>query len=176
MKKNTSPYLWLLLGLSLVLTACGPKGETRIDTANTSSNAFLLQEISDSVPDLIEAIQQAEPGKSFLMTGRVGGVVDPLSKDYAAFVLADESLQFCDEMGDDHCPTPWDACCEGPERTAAARAFVQFVDEGGNPLATDLKEAIGLSENDNVIVYGRLSPESTPVNRVILAERMAIVQ
>ena len=101
--------------------------------------------------------------------------MEPLSEDFAGFVLADEVIEFCDEMAEKgHCPTPWDACCEDPDKIAASRAFVQFVDEDGMPLPVSLREAIGLKENDSVIVRGTLSPDSTQDNRIIIAEGIAI--
>ncbi len=184
MKSKTSILTWLILGLVLAFTACSKQGDADSNVAAATSEAssiattqFLLDSVPESVPGIIEAVSDAKAGDSLVMTGRVGGVYDPLMKDFAAFVVADEILQFCDEMGDDgHCKTPWDACCEDPDKTSAARAFVQFVDESGAPLAVNLQAVTGLAENDNVIIKGRISPESTPENRIILAEGIAIVQ
>lgn len=180
MKINTPIHSILIAGLVLVLTACGPESASHSDAstdakAGNGSPVFLLDEVPDSAPGLLEALQGAGPGESFTFIGRVGGTVDPLSADFAGFVVADEVLVFCDEMGDDdHCSTPWDACCEDPGKIAGARAFVQFVDESGLPLPVNLADAVGLAANDTVFVRGSLSPDSTPGNRIILAEALAI--
>lgn len=167
----------LLIGLAL--TACKPGIDVKVDvsTNDDDSYEFLLKEVPESVPGIIEAIQDLNAGDAVVFTGRVGGVKDPMMKDFAAFVVADETLVFCDEMADPgHCPTPWDACCEDDDKVAAARVFVQFVDESGAPRTVNLEESIGLAANQNVVVQGQLSPESTPGNRIILAKGVAILQ
>ena len=165
--------------LALLVAACSPNSESgdagvAADSAAAATTAFLLKEVPAGATSLNEAMATASPGDAVLVTGRVGGSVEPLTHGFAGFILADESLVFCDEMGDSHCATPWDACCEDPDKLTASRAFVQFVDASGDPVPVDLKAAIGLSENATVIVQGRLSPDSTPANRIILAEGLAI--
>lgn len=184
MKKHNPSIILLMSALVLGLTACGPKSGSEAQAGASNESAvtdpagdFLLSEVPSTVPGLLEALEAGGEGETLLFTGRVGGNLDPMAADYAAFVVADEVLVFCDEMGDDdHCPTPWDACCEDPDKIAASRAFVQFVDDNGLPLAVDLKEAVGLAENDAVIVRGKLSPDSTPGNRIIIADGLAIVE
>ncbi|MEX0330595.1 MAG: hypothetical protein AB3N64_04150 [Puniceicoccaceae bacterium] len=133
-----------------------------------------MADVPADAKDLLEGLASAQPEEPLLVKGRVGGTVEPLSTEFAGFVLADEVLVFCDEMSDPtHCPTPWDACCEDPEKRTASRAFVQFVDAEGLPLQVSLKEAIGLKENDAVIVKGYLAPDSTPENRIIIAQGIA---
>lgn len=180
MKYQNRIYIPLALGLLGLLTACSPAGDPQAATSEANASAgpdLLLTDVPASAPSLLEALETSAPGETLLFSARVGGLREPLTEGYAAFVVADEALVFCDEMGDDsHCPTPWDACCEDPEHLAQARALVQFVDATGNPMAVDLKASTGLAENDTVIVRGTLSPDSTPENRIILAEGLAIVQ
>ncbi|MGC9450371.1 MAG: hypothetical protein ACP5I4_02900 [Oceanipulchritudo sp.] len=177
--KNTNRFLILLFPcLLLGLAGCGPEPGSQADaTPADAASDLILTEVPDSAPGLLEALQEARPGTAILFTGRVGGTLEPFSEGFAGFVVADEVLEFCDEMGDDsHCKTPWDACCEDPGKIAASRAFVQFVDEAGDPLMMDLQESVGLAANDTVVVRGTLSPDSTPENRIILAEGLAVVE
>lgn len=173
--------------LSLVVlgvTACGPKSGPEASNAGTQSDpeaasptSFLLADAPQTAPSLTEALEAHSAGETLLVSGRVGGLVNPISDDFAGFVLADESLVFCDEMENKgHCPTPWDACCEDPDKILASRAFVQFEDGTGMPLPVNLRDAVGLAENDTVVVKGILSSESTPENRIIIAEGLSIVR
>ena len=73
-------------------------------------------------------------------------------------------------MGDDlHCQTPWDACCEDPDKIKSMRVSVQFVDREGNPILTDLKQEIGIQELDEVTVVGTVADSSTESNLIINA-------
>ena len=73
-------------------------------------------------------------------------------------------------MGDDdHCSTPWDACCEDPDKIQSMRVAVQFFDPQGNPLEADLKQDIGLKELDMVSVVGTVDEMSSASNLVIRA-------
>jgi hypothetical protein len=101
--------------------------------------------------------------------GQIGGTRLPFVDGYAGFVLADPELVFCDEMGDDHCNTPWDACCEDPDRLKAMRVSVQFVDATSNPIQQNLQTSIGLNELDEVVVIGTVAESSTPTNVIIEA-------
>jgi hypothetical protein len=180
-KKNHPRSLsWAALAAAgLFLGACTPADESAVtnlpDAESSGEDRFLLADAPDQVPGLLEALEAAGPEESFTFTGRVGGTIEPLSADYAGFVVADERVWFCDEgADDDHCSTPWDACCEDPDKLASSLAFVQFTDGEGNPLPVNLREAVQLSENDTVVVRGRLAPGSSGKNRVILAEGLAI--
>jgi hypothetical protein len=180
MKTRTTTLTCLLSLLVLGLTACGPDSAEPTVAASTesvSTTTFLLTDAPDSAPGLLAGLKAPSGDGTFLVSGRVGGVVQPISEDFAGFVLADEVLEFCDEMASKgHCPTPWDACCEDPQKIQSARAFVQFVDAAGDPVPVSLRDAIGLAENDTVIIRGKLSPDSTDENRIILAEGLAIVR
>lgn len=181
MKTKISIFTLLAMGMVFTFSACSKQGETAVAADSSAqskgSSQFLLDSVPESPPGVIEAVQDANAGDPVVFTGRVGGVKDPMMRDFAAFVIADEVLVFCDEMADPgHCPAPWDACCEDPAKVSEARAVVQFVDESGSVQPVNLEEAIGLAANQNIIVKGRLAPDSTPENRIILAEGIAILQ
>ena len=179
MTKQLLVYAASSLAVLLLLSGCGPREESTavasMETGPVSAQAFLLDEVPEGVAGLNDGLAGAAPGEVVLVTGRIGGTIEPLSENFAGFVLADEVIEFCDEMSkEDHCATPWDACCEDPDKIAASRAFVQFVDADGIPLQLSLGHTIGLKANDQVIVQGYLSPDSTPDNRIIIARGIAI--
>lgn len=124
----------------------------------------------EQVLTVAEARRNPVPGETLAIRGQIGGTVHPFTQGYATFVLADESLVFCDEMGDaDHCPTPWDACCEDPDKLAASRASVQFLAGNGRPFPFSLKGVAGLKESDALIVTGTVAEGSNPDNLIINA-------
>lgn len=179
MNMKTITHLFLLCLPLAFLTACGPKKDTASTAIGSDNpapaNALLLAAAPADYVSLNEGMAAANTGETLVVYGRIGGTLKPLTEGFAGFVLADESLQFCDEMGKDgHCTTPWDACCEDPDKIAASRAFVQFNDASGDPLQLNLRQ-LGVAENAQVVVKGTLSPESTPGNPIILAEAMAIL-
>ena len=175
MKKQL--HIVIAAGLVLLLPGCresenagaGKAALEEAGGAEISATRLLLPEAPAGALSLNEAVAAAQPGDPVVVEGRIGGVRNPITNGLAAFILADESVSFCDENPDEGCPTPWDACCEDPEKLAQSRAFVQFIGAGDLPLQLDLREA-GLAANQTVIVKGRLSPDSGPDNRIILAE------
>jgi hypothetical protein len=183
-QKITCLPAMLLIATGFLLSGCGgsetktvPTVETeREATPSRSAPSFLLDEAPPASPGVVAGLEGKGPGDAVIVQGRIGGLVDPLSPTYAAFVLTDEVVHFCDEEGDMmHCPTPWDACCEDPELVAASRVFVQFVDSNGEPLAVSLAAAAGLAPNQNIVVMGRLSDDSGGNYKVILAEGVSIL-
>ncbi len=158
--------------LSLAITACSPSDQSSADSEADSITAaqFILAEAPTDVLSVFEARQQAKPGEGIQVSGQIGGTLHPFVEGYAAFVLADPELEFCDEMGDDdHCSTPWDACCEDPDKIQSMRMSVQFVDNDGNPIQGDIKQRIGLEELDEVTVVGTVAATSTDSNVIIHA-------
>ncbi|CAA6678503.1 MULTISPECIES: hypothetical protein [unclassified Lentimonas] len=175
-KTNTSSTLTAALALgaiALFATACGPKDQPSASQAPSDNSApsiqLLLTEAPANALSVANARAQAKPGESIQVRGQIGGTRAPFVDGYAGFVLADPELEFCNEMGDDHCTTPWDACCEDKDKLKAMRVSVQFVDASGNPIQQDLKATIGLKEQDTVAVTGTVTESSTPDNVIIHA-------
>ncbi|NDV62914.1 hypothetical protein G0Q06_10665 [Puniceicoccales bacterium CK1056] len=182
MKHTKTSVLGLIALFALLLAGCGGESNNKVTAEVTAEpvdqpTRFLLAEMPNNTTSLVSALESASAGDPVVVTGRIGGTLTPLSEDFAGFVLTDESVYFCDEGGEEgHCPTPWDACCEDPDKLAASRAFVQFVDDNGDPLPVNLRESAGLSENATVVVKGVLSIDSVPGNVVVIAEGMSLVE
>lgn len=158
------------LGLALLLAACGQQSD-QLTSASTENNALddiqLLETKPSGALPVKEAREQLKPGDDAMVSGQIGGTEEPFLQGYAGFVVADPSIAFCNETKDDQCPTPWDACCEDPDKLKASRASVQFVDAEGHPLAGDLSGFAGLEPLAKVVVVGTVASASTPENLVI---------
>lgn len=164
------------LGVALALAACGggddgaERSPAAADSPDLAGRVFLAQRPADETP-VAEVLAAPKGGETVAVTGRIGGVVEPFGKGYAVFFLADESLVFCDEMSEpDHCPTPWDACCEDPDKIRANRLLVRFADDSGDVLPFGLKGLGGLAPNDRVVVRGKAVEADAGGGTVIEAE------
>ncbi len=149
----------LLLGaLTLGLVACSNSGEESKATDNTVPSQTIAGLFVDDAPPnpipVATLLQDTQPGNPVSVVGQIGGVLSPFADEYAVFFLTDEAVVFCDEMGDDHCPTPWDACCEDPDLLKKSRILVQFTNESGEILPVGLKGANDLTELDKIVVSG----------------------
>lgn len=169
--KKTHLTTTLTLGAFILLaSACTPADDSSTDTTEPAASTLLLSEAPTGALSVSDARKQAQPGQAIQVSGQIGGTLKPFVDGYAAFVLADPELVFCDEMGDDdHCSTPWDACCEDSDKLQSMRVSVQFVDGEGNPIQEDLKSSIGLKELDNVAISGTVAESSTATNVIIHA-------
>jgi hypothetical protein len=166
----------LLLGLSaLFLAACSDVEREQTASANAHEDTLtriLLDEAPANPLSVAEARRTLKPGDKAVIEGQIGGTNDPFIEGYAGFVLADPELVFCNEMGEDHCATPWDACCEDPDKVKAMRLSVQFVDAEGQPLTADWQHGGALSALDQVTIVGEVSALSTADNLIIEAESL----
>ena len=165
-----------MAGFILLLQGCGAKDDTRAATdplpAADNADLFSTTPLANAV-DVAQAKRSAQPGDSVVLRGQIGGVQQPFLEGYAGFVLADEQVLFCNEMGmEDGCPTPWDACCEDTDTLQASRATVQFLNTDGTPLPVTLKGQNGLKELQTVLVSGIVAEQSTPQNLIINATRL----
>jgi len=145
------------------LAGCSPQGNhTEATMENSLLDTSLILpsplEPTHTIPELSSSTLPEDT--SVVLQGRIGGTLKPFTDGFAVFVLADEAVMFCDEMGDDHCPTPWDACCEDPAKLKIHRLTVQFTDETGFPLNQSLQGWNGLSENQTVTVKGNIQRQA----------------
>ena len=179
MKTKPTYLLAATCGLfALVQTACDKAGSPDESTAPPSTATestspevdavFVDSEPADAV-SVVEARKSVEPGSTLTVTGRIAGAKEPFSADYASLVLADDSLETCERIPGDSCPTPWDACCVEQQNIAASRLTVQIVGEDGRPLGQSLKEVKGLKELDGITVTGTVAEGSSEENLILNA-------
>jgi hypothetical protein len=157
------------------LAACGESGAPSAggaapDGAGASgtSPAWLLASMPEGAVGVAAAKPAAAEGDTIVLRGRIGGRADPLSKDSAVFVIMDPDVPSCADMGEDHCPTPWDYCCETQESITASNATVQLVGPDGAALAIDLSKH-GVKPLDEVVVVGAVAPRPNEQTLIVKA-------
>ena len=63
----------------------------------------------------------------FRSVGCIGGSKDPFVQGRAVFTIVDPTIINCKAMGDEeHCPTPWDYCCEPRENLKKNIATIEW--------------------------------------------------
>ena len=149
----------LTLLLPALLIACGGDEpvtpETPENAAGTGAGipeSFWLASAPADAVDVGSAHGSAQDGDTVVVRGIVGGSLTPFVEGLAAFTIVDPSLVSC-EGPDDHCPTPWDYCCEDPTAIANNSATIELRD-GGAPLAVDPRGFHGLDNLSRVVVEG----------------------
>lgn len=120
--------------------------------------------------------KDASPGDRIVVHGRIGGGKSPFVDGRAIFTLSDMSLPPCSEKEDDHCPTPWDFCCEPLDDILRRTITVRVVDPAGQPVKSGLKGAGGLRELSEVVVEGRVSSKSPPHTLVVDASAICLME
>ena len=156
-------FAWpAVLTLLATLVACGDTSTSA--SSDTSGSAAAAWQLSDEPADAVDVRQaktSAQEGDAVVVRGRVGGRVQPVSDDGTVFTVMDLSVTHCWQMGDeDHCPTPWDYCCELPEDITANAATVQLVDAEGRPLSVGAGDQV--EPLDEVVLVATVAPRPTP--------------
>ena len=72
--------------------------------------------------------------KNWLLKGSLEAEKNRFTKNSAVFILGDHSLETCDEIPGDNCPTPWDVCCEDRKKVAESTMSVRLLDANGSLL------------------------------------------
>jgi hypothetical protein len=161
----------------MILSACSPAPEATekvISDTNLKSQIQLLEMKPADAINVKTARATLKPGDKAVVFGQIGGLTEPFLDGHAGFVMGDTDIEFCDEMGDDHCSKPWDACCEDPDLLKVSRASVQFVDDSGDVIAQGMEGFAGLAGLSHVIVTGEVASTSTPDNLIINANGLYI--
>ena len=147
----------------LALSGCGdsPSSTAKPPAAATTSLPAGLLTTSEPVGALkvIEARASAKSGERVVIIGRIGGSRNPFVKNRGIFTIVDPTLQSCVEMGDpDHCPRPWDYCCEDKSTLKNGMATIELLGADGKPLAMSLDVTGDLKSLMLVAVEGTLLP------------------
>ncbi len=105
----------------------------------------------------------AKPGDEISLSGLVMGREKVFVDNRASFILGDPTtLTPCNKMPDDHCETPWDACCDDKKLKLEGTASIQIVGEDGRVLSGEIRGTQGLKELSSVTITGTVAPQSSP--------------
>lgn len=158
--------------IAFALSSCGDSTEEAAPEANASDpklEAIFVEADPGNAVSVIEARKDVTPGNEVTLVGRVGGALNPFTEDYALFVLADNTLETCDRIPGDECPTPWDACCADPDVIKNSRLTVQVLGADSRPVEQSLKGVKGLKELDELVITGTVADTSTADNLIVNA-------
>jgi hypothetical protein len=113
---NPRILLWsLVTGLS-ALAGCGQDSATTPASSASKSAAaidgskYLLSGEPENAAPVIKAQEAAKDDEDIVIVGRIGGEKSPWIDGRAAFLIVDQSLKSCADVGSHNCPTPWDYC------------------------------------------------------------------
>lgn len=163
-----------LLMLGLVLTSCSePDNSSSFAEADPEAvvhpaiaSVFVAAEPENAVT-VTAARKTAKPGDTITVAGKVAGAATPFTDGFATAVLSDVTLETCDMIPGDECPTPWDACCADPALIKSSRMTIQVVGEDARPVAQSLKGVKGLKELAPLVVTGTVAEGSSAENLVL---------
>lgn len=131
-------------------------GQSSAPIASLPAGLFVAEQPAGAV-GVIAARASAKAGDRVVLLGRIGGSRSPFVSNRAIFTIIDLSLKSCVEMGDDdHCPRPWDYCCEERKSLTAGSASIEITDATGTPLAVALESEGTLKPLMLVAVEGTL--------------------
>lgn len=168
-----------LLPLLLLLVACQQETEPVAVIETPPELAGMFQRVADDVTGSIPEIRnQVKPGDDVVIVAKVMGTETPFVEGRALMVVGDEeTITSCDLMSDDdHCETPWDACCDSREGILKGIATVQVVGADGKVLASGLRGVNGLKELSRVKVQGVVAPLSSEQALVINATVIEVLE
>ncbi len=135
---------------------------------------WLLAACGDKAP--ASTAVKPPPGAEAVKVAKAAGARDKvtvygriweLNAGAAAFQMMDTALPYCGEKNpDDHCKTPWDYCCESPDKRRDNSLLVEVRGADGKPLAAALTD---LRLLDVVKVTGKITVDEHK-NQVLLAD------
>jgi hypothetical protein len=165
-----------VLGSVVLLAGCSERPAKPISlTPVTVPPAFVDAKPEGTATPIPQARKMLNPGDEVLLEGLVMGVLNPFVDGRAVFVLGDEgTITPCDAMAEDHCSTPWDACCDPKEVRAAGTATIQVLGDDGKVLGHGLKGVGGLKESSRVTVRGIVAPISSAAAFVVNAKAVYV--
>lgn len=163
MKTNT---LILAIATALLVSCKEKEAASATPPAAASPSAELSKVLATEPKGEAAAIHtartSAKPGDEITISGRIMGSDSPFVSGRAAFILGDpDILTPCNEMPGDTCETPWDTCCDSPEKKKQGIATVQIVGADGRVLKENLEGTGGLAKLASVTVTGKVAEGST---------------
>ncbi|MBM4110583.1 MAG: hypothetical protein FJ254_04375 [Phycisphaerae bacterium] len=177
----------LFLASSVLLAACGgdSDGHHHADDGHDHAAgpaapegafpASLFASAPTGEPIGVGAMKStAKAGDRVIVVGRIGGSEDPFLADRAMVTIADPSVKLCgeDDPNDDHCPTPWDFCCEPRDHLRKMSVTIVANAADGGPIQHSLRGQGGLKLGARVVVEGTVASVGPDGAAMINAERI----
>ena len=128
------------------------------------------ENVFDNPISVTEAKKKNRIGDKLVIEGFIGGQKRPFASNRASFILADLSLEACDVIPGDSCPTPWDVCCEDRKVVLGATMNIQFLDKNGSLIHGTVEGVQGLKPGLKIRIHGKVSDKSLPESMVLNAE------
>jgi hypothetical protein len=162
----------VVAAIGLVAVGCNDESSTTSQSPGQQQQAaapadalpagLILAQAPEKATDVL-ALKQVKVGDEVVFHGKVGGRLAPFVDGRAVFQVVDAGIQSCADMPADHCPTPWDYCCDADVNKKSAS--IQVVGADGKPLRANLKGVGGLKELSDVTIKGTLAKagEAGPV-------------
>lgn len=125
-----------------------------VTAATTIPAEIFVAEIESEAQEVRQAKDSVAAGDRIIVTGQIAGRAEPIIAGRAMFTLVDKSIPDCSAKADDHCPTPWDMCCESKADIAANAATVQIVDDAGAVIKAQLNGVGGVAPGKYVTIQG----------------------
>lgn len=178
--KFTKLVRWAACGAAAVILGACEKGPAPVarggpaDASTVLPAGLFLEAEPAGVVGVLDSKAAVKAGDRVVIRGKIGGSMDPFVGGRAVFTIMDTGVKGCDEMGDDHCPTPWDYCCEPLESRTANAATIQIVGADGRPLKADLKGVHGLDPLAQVCVVGIVAQRDDAGTLVVNAESVYV--
>ena len=151
----------------------GPTNPTATEMA--IPQGFVLFQAPEGAVSVAEAKASAKAGDTVTVRARVGGTKAPFTDDRAIMIVADtEKIKSCADSDEDHCPTPWDYCCESKEDLTAYTASIKVIGDNGALVRRSLEGVGGLKALDTVIIVGSVGERPSPGLLEITASNLYI--
>jgi len=169
----------IMLLTSVALLGCEGEGNETANK-NTTTNAtagipatIFMANRPANVKNLVEVKKNAKVGDQVTFLARIGGRAKPFVEEHAIFVVADPSLESCDLLADeDHCPVPWDYCCENGTLLRNGMATIRIIGKDGRALGVNAKGAGGLQASKFIIVQSTVSNRNDNGLFIVDADRI----
>ena len=142
------------------------------DQAKAVGEKHLIDQEPANAEPVGKAVQ-ASDDTVVTVVGRIGGELEPMVDGLAAFTIVDPSLKACSDIPDDPCKTPWDYCCEDPDRLKTHSVMVKFTDEDGTVVPVDATKLFGVEPLQTVVIKGKLQKDESGKTAVV-AEKMYV--
>ena len=158
------PFSNLRTFVILATTTLAALGTSGCDDSTGSSG--LTQAPSATIPAAYFTRNRPEQASNLIQ-------VKPFVDGTAIFTVVDPGLDSCELMGEeDHCPVPWDYCCEDKNALTAGSATIRIVGEDGLPFGHSAQGAGGLAPARFLTVDGVVADRNDDGLFVVDAKRI----